>query len=91
MPEVIVVARRRWQIRKVANRLAGSKHVLAPACQPAPEQCYAPSLGIVGTRQIIAGWKKGGGSAKSNLGGRHRPVGLFSFLFSALSRGLGLA
>lgn len=56
--KLLVVAGGDGSIRKVANRLIGSKHVIAPLPIGTANN-IAHSLGIQGTPQeVIAGWKK---------------------------------
>lgn len=82
--KVIVVAGGDGSIRKVANRLAGTKHVLAPLPIGTANN-IARSLGVVGSpREVIAGWKKGE-ERKLDLGVAKGPWGRKYFI-----EGLGL-
>lgn len=82
--QTIVVAGGDGSVRKVAMRLAGSKHVLAPLPIGTANN-IARSLGITGTpAEVIAGWKKGE-QRRVDLGVATGPWGTRYFI-----EGLGL-
>lgn len=83
-PKMVVVAGGDGSLRKVSNRLLGSKHVIAPLPIGTANN-IARSMGIFGSpEEIIAGWEKGE-QRKVDMGVAEGPWGKKYFI-----EGLGL-